>query len=68
MIWVLFCHLLYNIYFFNINSMGSLSEEARALWEEQLDLMTPMELADKALDGRKKLEGIDDRLKDKIAE
>lgn len=48
--------------------MGSLSEEARALWEEQLDLMTPLELADQAVDGRKKLEGIDDRLKDKINE
>jgi hypothetical protein len=48
--------------------MGSLSEDARSLREEQLDAMSPLELANMADAGRKKLEGVDDRLKDKISD
>lgn len=47
--------------------VGSPSEDARSLREEQLDEMSPLELADMADAGRGKLVDIDNKLKGKIS-
>lgn len=47
---------------------GNIDEEARALRDEQLDAMSPLDLADQADVGRGKLKDIDNRLGKKIAE